>query len=232
MTVTDVDGTEANSTITVTIVDDVPSIESFTHTVTEGDSNAVTGNALKGAVAGADADATFAWDANQSSQYGKITLNGDGTYSYTLNNDNEAVKDLSDGETLTEEFTYTYTDADGDVAEGKVTITISGVDNGVTVGSDSLTVYESGLTDGSTPGKMPTTAEGSLSISASAGVDTIVIGGKEVVINGALTGISIDRNVPTDEGVLTVTGFDAATGELTFTYTLNDNTTEHGYKAE
>ncbi|HJD96552.1 VCBS domain-containing protein [Mailhella massiliensis] len=232
VTVTDTDGSTGDGVVTVVITDDVPTIESFTHTVTEGDSNAVTGNALKGAVAGADADATFAWDANQSSQYGKITLNGDGTYSYTLNNDNEAVKDLSDGETLTEEFTYTYTDADGDVAEGKVTITISGVDNGVTVGSDSLTVYESGLTDGSTPGKMPTTAEGSLSISASAGVDTIVIGGKEVVINGALTGISIDRNVPTDEGVLTVTGFDAATGELTFTYTLNDNTTEHGYKAE
>ena len=63
-------------------------------------------------------------------------------------------------------------------------------------------------------------------------MDSVVIGGKEVVVNGALTNISIDRNIPTDEGVLTVTGFDAATGELKFIYTLNDNTTEHGYKAE
>ena len=236
---TDATGDTAEGTLTVEVHDDGPTIGSSTHGVTEGDATPITGNALEGAVAGADADATFAWDANQSSQYGEITLNPDGTYSYTLNNDNEAVKALTDGQTLTEEFTYTYTDADGDVAEGKVTITINGVDNGVVVtpsdpeaGSEILTVYESGLADGSTPGDKPTTAEGSMNIDAPDGVDSIVIGGKEVVVNGALTTISMDRNIPTDEGVLTVTGFDAATGELTFTYTLNDNTTEHGYKAE
>ncbi|MDM8331070.1 calcium-binding protein, partial [Desulfovibrio piger] len=132
--------------------------------------------------------------------------------------------------TLTEEFTYTYTDADGDVDTGTVTITINGVDNGVVVtpsdpeaGSETLTVYESGLADGSTPGEKPTTAEGSMNIDAPDGVASIVIGGVTVFENGALT----SNTVPTDEGVLTVTGFDAATGELKFTYTLNDNTLEH-----
>ena len=238
VTVTDTDGDSASTTITVNVVDDVPTVGSFSHKMSEGDAVPVVGNALSGAVAGADG-ADFAWDANQNGHFGTITLNADGTYSYRLDNDNATVKALSDGETLTEEFTYTYTDADGDVATGKVTITINGVDNGVVVtpsdpeaGSETLTVHESGLVDGSTPGAAPTTAEGSLTISAPDGVASIVIDGKEVVVNGALTGYAENRNIPTDEGVLTVTGFDAATGKLTFTYRLTGNTTEHGDKAE
>ena len=236
LTVTDGDGDSSSAEIALdlTIRDDGPTIKSFSHGVTEGDATPITGDALEGAVAGADADATFAWDANQSSQYGEITLNPDGTYSYTLNNDNEAVKALTDGQTLTEEFTYTYTDADGDVAEGKVTITINGVDNGVVVTpsdpsaeSEVVTVYESGLGDGSTPGDKPTTAEGSMNIDAPDGVASIKIGNVTVFENGALT----SNTVSTDEGVLTVTGFDAATGKLSFTYTLNDNTTEHNTDA-
>ena len=225
--VTDRDGDSGSAVIRVEITDDVPTIESFKKTVTEGDADPIVGNALEGAVAGADG-ANFAWtNPGQQGQFGKITLNADGTYSYTLDNNNAEVKALTGGQRLTEEFTYTYTDADGDVAEGKVTITINGVDNGVEVGSGTLTVYEAGLNDGSTPGggNTPTTASGSLHINAPDGVATIAIGEVTVFENGTLTS---SNTISTDEGVLTVTGFDAATGELTFTYTLNDNTLEHG----
>lgn len=225
--VTDRDGDSGSAVIRVEITDDVPTIESFEKTVTEGDADPIVGNALEGAVAGADG-ANFAWtNPGQQGQFGKITLNADGTYSYTLDNNNAEVKALTGGQRLTEEFTYTYIDADGDVAEGKVTITINGVDNGVEVGSGTLTVYEAGLNDGSTPGggNTPTTASGSLHINAPDGVATIAIGEVTVFENGTLTS---SNTISTDEGVLTVTGFDAATGELTFTYTLNDNTLEHG----
>ena len=224
--VTDRDGDSGSAVIRVEITDDVPTIESFEKTVTEGDADPIVGNALEGAVAGADG-ANFAWtNPDQQGRYGKLTLNEDGTYSYELNNDDPEVKALTNGDTRTEEISYTYTDADGDVAEGKVTITIMGVNNGVEVGSGTLTVYEAGLDDGSTPGggNTPTTASGSLHINAPDGVATIAIGEVTVFKNGALTG----NTVSTDEGTLTVTGFDAATGELTFTYTLNDNTLEHG----
>ncbi len=40
---------------------------------------------------------------------GTVTLNPNGTYSYTLNNDSAAVQALVEGATLTETFTYTYT---------------------------------------------------------------------------------------------------------------------------
>ena len=224
--VTDRDGDSGSAVIRVEITDDVPTIKSFERDVTEGATAPVEGNALEGSAAGADG-ADFAWtNPTQQGQYGTITLNPNGSYSYTLDNNNAEVKALTDGQRLTEEFTYTYTDADGDVAEGKVTITINGVNNGVEVGSGTLTVYEAGLDDGSTPGgdNTPTTASGSLHINAPDGVATIAIGEVTVFKNGALTG----NTVSTDEGTLTVTGFDAATGELTFTYTLNDNTLGHG----
>ena len=231
VTVTDTDGDSDSTTITVNVVDDVPTIGSFSHEMSEGDAVPVVGNALTGAVAGADG-ANFAWDANQNGHFGTITLNADGTYSYRLDNDNATVKELTDGETLTEEFTYTYTDADGDIAEGKVTITINGKDNGIVIeptdpaaGSDKVTVYESGLADGSQAGQddAPTTASGSLIITAPDGVASIVIGGIVVFEKGGLTG----NTVSTDEGTLTVTGFDPVTGELKFTYELSGNTTEH-----
>ena len=224
--VTDTDGDSGSAVIRVEITDDVPTIESFEKTVTEGDADPIVGNALEGAVAGADG-ANFAWtNPDQQGRYGKLTLNEDGTYIYELNNDDPEVKALTDGDTRTEEISYTYTDADGDVATGKVTITINGVNNGVEVGSGTLTVYEAGLDDGSQAGQTaaPTTAEGSLTVNAPDGVKDIRIDGVTVFENGALTG----NTVSTDEGTLTVTGFDAATGELTFTYTLNDNTLEHG----
>ena len=224
--VTDADGDSGSAVIRVEITDDVPSIQSFTQTVTEGDSTSISGDALSGAKAGADG-ANFAWtNPTQEGKYGTVTLNANGTYSYTLDNNNEAVKALSDKQTLTEEFTYTYTDADGDLATGSVTITINGVNNGVAVDSATLTVHEAGLDGGSLAGQSdaPTTASGSLHISAPDGVATITIDGVDVWKNGALTNASI----PTDEGALTVTGFDAATGELKFTYTLNKNTREHG----
>ena len=143
---------------------------------------------------------------------------------------------LKDKLQVLNKVTYTYTDADGDVATGKVTITINGVDNGVVVtpsdpeaGSETLTVYESGLDDGSQAGQAgaPTTASGSLDIDAPDGVASIKIGNVTVFENGNLTG----NTVTTDEGVLTVTGFDADTGELKFTYELTGNTTEHNTDA-
>lgn len=232
VTVTDTDGDSASTTITVNVVDDAPTVGSFSHEMSEGDAIPVVGNALSGAVAGADG-AKFAWDANQNGHFGTITLNADGTYSYRLDNDNATVKELTDGETLTEEFTYTYTDADGDIAEGKVTITINGKDNGIIIeptdpaaGSDKVTVYESGLADGSQAGQegAPTTASGSLDITAPDGVKSITLtfGSESVVVPLDGTEVTLDMH---GEGSLSASYAD---GKLSYTYTLGDNTLEHG----
>lgn len=108
----------------------------------------------------------------------------------------------------------------------------SEVDHGVTVtpsgvgaATEVVTVYEAGLEGGSQAGEKdaPTMARGSLSINAPDGVASIVIGGVVVFENGALTG----KVVSTDEGTLSVTGYDPATGKLDFSYRLDRNTTEH-----
>lgn len=108
----------------------------------------------------------------------------------------------------------------------------SEVDHGVTVtpsgvgaATEVVTVYEAGLAGGSQAGEKdaPTMARGSLSINAPDGVASIVIGGVVVFENGALTG----KVVSTDEGTLSVTGYDPATGKLDFSYSLDRNTTEH-----
>ena len=116
-----------------------------------------------------------------------------------------------------------FPDIDGAGAGGDINypVTVTPGDPGAE--SERLTVYESGLADGSAAGQTPTTAEGSLRISTPDGVVSIVIDGVTVFANGMLTG----NLVSTDEGVLTVTGFNAATGELRFVYELNGNTLEH-----
>src|SRR3546814_6082664 len=49
--------------------------------------------------------------------YGTLTLNGDGSYSYVLDNASQAVQGLSAGEALTDSVTYIITDGDGDRSE-------------------------------------------------------------------------------------------------------------------
>ena len=103
--------------------DPFPTLQSFVHFMYYGDHVPVVGNALTGATGdGAD----FFWDANQNGQYGTITLNADGTYSYRLDNDNYTVAALQFGQTLTEEFTYTYTDSKGGAADGLINIYLPG----------------------------------------------------------------------------------------------------------
>lgn len=95
-----------------------------------------------------------------------------------------------------------------------------GANNLVGVGRDVLGVREVDLRDGGTA-----SVQGSMTISAPDGVASITIGGVTVWENGALVP---GAAVPTDEGRLTVDGFNPATGELTYTYTLTGPTGEHG----
>jgi len=132
----DADGDEATGTVTITITgsDDQPTVESFAHDVAEDGTQSVTGNALDGSSLGdgTAAEHGFMW-GGESAKFGSITKNSDGTYSYELNNTLPEVQALQAGETLTEKFSYVYTDADGDRAEGSIDITIHGKYDPITV---------------------------------------------------------------------------------------------------
>ncbi|MDT8896337.1 DUF5801 repeats-in-toxin domain-containing protein [Halomonas sp. I1] len=112
-------------------------------------------------------------------EYGTLTLEADGSYTYVLDNTNLDVQGLGDGDTLEEAFTYTLTDGDTDQDDATLTITIDGSDDGVTVdvpnehGSTTpdgeigdQVVFESGLADGSNPNTADTRVESSFTLTA------------------------------------------------------------------
>ncbi|GBG15212.1 uncharacterized protein NMK_2815, partial [Novimethylophilus kurashikiensis] len=95
----------------------------------DAQANSVSGNVLTNDSTGADVPVTVNWAASETniSDYGTLTLNKDGTYSFVLDNTKQATQALAEGQQLTYQFTYTVTDADGTTSNPAVlTITING----------------------------------------------------------------------------------------------------------
>ena len=115
--------------------DDVPVAKADSVTLTEaaaqagGSGASVLANDVFGADAPADKTVTSIEGGTLGQpvdgKHGKLTLNADGTYTYTLN----AGVDVPKGGTATENFTYTIMDKDGDTSEATLTITIKGDEN-------------------------------------------------------------------------------------------------------
>ena len=124
--VKDAAGNAASAVLGVTITDTAPAAVNDTNCLFE-DTPSVRGNVLTNDTTGADTPVTVT-TANGSGQYGQLTMNNDGTYSYALNTGNAAVKALNDGQKLTDTFTYTVKDSDGDSSTATLTITINGKD--------------------------------------------------------------------------------------------------------
>ncbi|MDN3526242.1 VCBS domain-containing protein [Halomonas sabkhae] len=207
VTATDEDGSTDNGDLNIKIVDDAPTAEGDTNSVTEGDDTASTVEASGNVIGGGDASPGDAEDTEGADgatvtavgsvntpdseatetdgtlviegEYGTLTIEAGGSYTYALDNTNLDVQRLGDGDTLTEAFTYTLTDGDTDSDDATLTITIDGSDDGVTVDvpndNDATTpdgnindqvVFESGLTDGSAPNTADTRVESSFTLTA------------------------------------------------------------------
>ena len=161
--VTDANGNTATGTITVNIVDDIPTAIADTNSGVEG--AIVTGNVLTDGtddVFGADGAATTVpaggvtgvaagndtsspvsggVGAPVAGSFGDLTLNADGSYSY--DGDPNVVPPAGAMDT----FVYTITDGDGDTST--VTLTINLTDSGIIAPDDSdVTVNEAALADG------------------------------------------------------------------------------------
>ena len=161
--------------------------------------------------------------------YGNLTLNPDGTQTYTLNPAGQlAIKALPPGATRTDTFTYTLTDGDGDSDPATLVVTLTGTDDPPLIsnvtpraaGGEGV-VDEDDLPDGSDTTKELTTITGDFNISAPDGVDDLTVGGINVIVNGVFqagaTGATPLGNT------VTFTGYNAATGVISYSYTLLDN---------
>ena len=97
---------------------------------------------------------SFIPQTDASGSYGTLTLNADGSYSYTLNNNLYAVQSLGVGETLTDTFTYTVTDSHGAIGSNTLTVTIHGTNDAPTVAAAIASVAEDAQTTAT--GTLPT----------------------------------------------------------------------------
>ncbi|MCH6563759.1 MAG: hypothetical protein IH800_15215, partial [Myxococcales bacterium] len=105
-----------------------------------------------------------------------------------------------------------------------------GVGEGVAVGSSGEggdeVVDEDDLVDGSSPNAPALTQTGTFNIAAPDGYDDLTIGGVLVVTDGVVT--LPGSPIGTTYGALTITGVNLATGVVSYSYTLTDNTLDHG----
>ncbi|MGY2443695.1 retention module-containing protein, partial [Pseudomonas sp. SDO52101_S400] len=229
VTVVDDNGTTANASLDVNIVDDLPKAVDDSNTGTASETNlTLTGNVLTNDVQGADRVPTGPITAGTfTGTYGTLVLNANGTYTYTVNPNDADFKALHGGGNGTETFTYTITDSDGDTSTANLVLQIHNNDDpvvisGLDVNGGELTVFEKNLSTGSAPDATALTQSGTFTITALDGVTTLTVGGIAVVTNGVAAGFPQSVTTPLGS-TLTITGFNATTGVVSYSYTLDHN---------
>ncbi|WP_259744418.1 Ig-like domain-containing protein, partial [Pseudomonas protegens] len=227
--VSDVDGSSASGSLDVNVVDDLPTAVNDSNPGTASESQlTLTGNVLTNDVQGADRVASGPVTAGTfTGTYGTLVLNANGSYTYTLNTADADFKALHGNGNGTETFAYTLTDADGDPSTANLVLQIHNNDdsvtlNGLEVNGGELTVYEKNLTTGSSPDTPALTQSGTFTVTALDGLQTLTVGGINVVSGGVAAGFP--QSATTALGnTLTITGYNAGTGVISYSYTLNGN---------
>ncbi|NMY49591.1 retention module-containing protein [Pseudomonas sp. WS 5011] len=241
--VTDPQGdTQAGTpSLDILIIDTAPVANADTRTVSEDDTgiegNLVTGTNATADTLGADAATVTGLQAGNAGSaevtgnlggtgvagiYGTLIVNASGGYSYVTN---AAAQALVAGASVTDTFSYTLKDSDGSFSTTTVTFTVTGASEGVptvTIPNDGAGVDASDLNVAENG-----TTTGSFTISAPDGLTSLGLG--NTVISAADLANSANSNVtvPGTNGTLTITGFDAATGVVSYSYDPTGTSTDH-----
>lgn len=216
----------ATLTITITPANDAPVANADTASATEagGYGNGSPGTNPSGNVLSNDTDVDTGDTKTVSAisggtvgvakagSYGSLTLNANGTYTYTVDNNNATVQALAVGGTLTDTFTYTMRDTAGLTSSATLSVTINGANDapvntlpgstttaafetstsisGISIGDvDNTTGMTTQLTVSS--GTLNVTLSGSATISAgSNGSSTLTLSGSKADINATLASLS------------------------------------------
>ncbi|TRM49287.1 hypothetical protein YH64_030035, partial [Achromobacter sp. LC458] len=132
-TVTTADGTTGQVVVTIVGTNDIPVLTGKADgAVTEDGSLVATG---KLDVADVDTTDTHTWTVNNDGKgtYGSFSVDGNGNWTYNLDNANKDVQGLKTGQSITETFTVTVDDGNGGVVTKDVTVTINGTDDGAII---------------------------------------------------------------------------------------------------
>ncbi|OBP88124.1 beta strand repeat-containing protein [Mesorhizobium loti] len=244
VTVTDTDGdVSAPGTLSVQIVDDVPVAHNANAGALTEDGAATTvggnvttdynntfgadGPAAASPVNWGTATAMLNGGAVNLTDYGTLTQNANGTWSFVLDNSKPATQALETGDTINVSLGYTLTDHDSDADTKTITFEINGAHDSSTVtvtpsddanaGGASNVVYEHGLTSVADTSETDT---GTFKVTATDGIKDVTIGTETHTLSDWL-----GKTINTGEGTLTITGVTPAGAgtEATFaySYTLN-----------
>ena len=221
-TVTDGFGNTSTSTVSISIVDDVPTAAVDVNAAESGQT--VTGNVETNDTAGADGIASIAWTGAVGNTvtlaHGVLTFDATGGYSYHANPNTSG----------TDVFNYTITDGDGDTSPSTLTITVT---NGQpSISPASATVNEAALDTVTDPGDLgPGTVTGSNpSLTAETATGTLTFSDPDapVTVTGVAAGNAgsdvsgnVGTNVTGIYGLLHVN----ANGSYTYTLTSPFDTT-------
>ena len=222
--VTDSDGDSANSTLVIAIIDDLPVAANDTDNIAAGQYGPATGNVITDVEGDGGADTSGAdgvivstisgvaagvVGGSTSGQYGILTLNADGSYSY--------VRNAGTPGGVSDTFNYTIRDGDGDTATATLVISIADSVTTLdvpTTGEAGTLVNEAGLPAGSNAASDSETTTGTITFTAPDGPATVTIDGVVVTAVGQVFTGSF--------GAITITSI--AGGAIGYSYTLTTNT--------
>ncbi|MFY2570046.1 retention module-containing protein, partial [Achromobacter ruhlandii] len=137
-TVTTADGTTGTVTITINGTNDAPTISGeAAGAVKEDGTQEVTGQLTKADV---DTSDTHTWSANDGGkgQYGTLTVDQNGKWTYVLDNDSDKVQALAEGQQVTDTITVTVDDGHGGKATQVITVTVTGTNDAPTISGTTI----------------------------------------------------------------------------------------------
>ncbi len=153
-----------------------------------------------------------------SGSYGNITIQTDGTFAYVVNNAHVDVQALrTNGQSLTDVFTYTVRDTGGLTDTTQITITITGVNDAPIAIDDTDTAVEAGGLNNGTAGS---NATGNV-LTNDTDVDSVANGETKTVVDFATvaapaTTVTAGNSINGNYGAITI-GTNGA-----YTYTIDE----------
>ena len=83
--------------------------------------------------------------------YGTVTIAANGSWTYTLNNNDPDTNALAQGQTVTDVFNYTMSDTNGATSSTTLTITITGTNDAPVAVSDAASMLTTPLQEKQAP---------------------------------------------------------------------------------